>query len=100
MRQWLDHSPPDSVLRRAAIYLLVKLAHASELFPTSLFVDVLPESLPSSGGGSSFIFRGTWNGQLVVVKRPKILDDESKSVVSLVRLLTFFSTFQRVTSDR
>jgi hypothetical protein len=76
--QWLDNgSSLKHPLRRAVIYILVKLAAESGEYPPSLFitgVDVGSNRDPVATGGLADIFRGTYQGQDVAVKRLRMSD--------------------------
>jgi hypothetical protein len=81
--QW----PEDLALRRRVIYLLSKLASGSRRFPSSLFVagiDIGASRDPIAQGGFADVFQGTYNGQMVALKRPHT-NVESKTDYHRVR---------------
>jgi hypothetical protein len=57
---------------RVAIYLLVKLARASNLLPTKLWLQGVKEddTLSPMSGGFSYVWRGEFEGRAVAVKMP------------------------------
>jgi hypothetical protein len=70
--QWLDLSDPEHHLRRQLLYLLIKLAAASHLLPTNIYlqnVDLGETRDPWKFGGFADIFRGTYRGEAVAGKR-------------------------------
>jgi hypothetical protein len=73
--KYLDEQwPEDLSLRRRAIYLLLKLASTSRKFPYSFFVDGVDIGTsrdPVAQGGFADVFRGTYRGQAVALKRPR-----------------------------
>jgi hypothetical protein len=60
--------------------MLVKLAASSGNLPSSLFLrglNIGPSRDPLFAGGFSDIFKGTYQGQKVAVKRPRVTDTVS-----------------------
>jgi hypothetical protein len=75
--QWLD-AHPLHLLRQRAISLLVKLSAESQQFPPCLFlreVDLGPVRDPDKMGGFADVFRGSFQGGKVAVKRLRISTD-------------------------
>jgi hypothetical protein len=100
--QWLDLSAPEHPLRRQLLYLLIKLAAASHLFPTNMFlkgVDLGEARDPWNNGGFADIFRGTYRGQAVAGKkvRSAISDRES---IHAVRSTSIFKLCLPITFRR
>jgi hypothetical protein len=82
LRQWLDSAPQAHRFRQGAICLLVKLAATSGELPGSLFKDgirIENSRDPTFSGGCADIFRGTFEGQVVALKRPRVIDSETTS---------------------
>jgi hypothetical protein len=81
--QWLDLSDPEHPGRRRLLYLLIKLAAASEHLPSSMFlngVDLGDVRDPWTTGGFADIFRGTFQGQRVVGKRLRLHNLDKQAV--------------------
>jgi hypothetical protein len=81
--QWLDLSHPEHSLRRQLLYLLIKLAAASHLLPTNMFlqgVNLGDTSVPWRMGGFADIFRGWYQGREVVGKRLRLTTSETHDI--------------------
>jgi hypothetical protein len=77
-KQWLDISDPGDPLRRTAVYHLIKLAADSEQLPCSL--DIHDVDLGGVRdyvriGGMADIYRGTYRGRPVAIKKLRMLSD-------------------------
>jgi hypothetical protein len=87
-RQWLDLTPHSHTFRHSAVCLLAKLAAKSGQMPPTLFltgINIDDWRYPSFAGGFCDIFRGTYQGQTVAIKRPRVVDGVSNpSKVSTV----------------
>jgi hypothetical protein len=82
LRKWLDYAPQAHRFRQGAICLLVKLAATSGELPGSLFKDGIRignSRDPTFSGGNAEIFRGTFEGQAVALKRPRVIDSDTTS---------------------
>jgi hypothetical protein len=91
--KWLDEVPATHEHRRDALYLLVKLSSTSDQLPPSLFVhgvDIGTVRDPVRTGGFADIYRGTYNDELVAIKRLRVLE-ASKAQMHPVLVLFFFS---------
>jgi hypothetical protein len=75
--QWLDVAKNRGLCDhryRTIIYLLVKLSSFTKMLPRSLFITGIniesnEESFYENRGGYAAIYKGTWGGQVVAVKR-------------------------------
>jgi hypothetical protein len=79
INQWLDESGPEYKLKRYAIHLLVKLSASSGELPSSLFVrevDIGAVRDPTCTGGFADIYRGTYLGITVAIKRLRISESQ------------------------
>jgi hypothetical protein len=75
--KWLDEVPATHKHRRDALYLLVKVSSASDQLPPSLFVhgvDIGTVRDPVRTGEFADIYRGTYNNELVAIKRLRVLE--------------------------
>lgn len=87
LQVWLDcdssTSPHDGALYRRGLYCLVKLATASGELPSSLFlwgVGIGDSRDPCNHGAYADIFRGTYRGMDVAVKRLRTFKVDSQKV--------------------
>jgi hypothetical protein len=70
-------------VRRKAVSLLVKLSAESGIIPRDLFiqvVDIGEDRGPWEAGGFADVFRGTYNGQKVAVKRLRIFNADKPTI--------------------
>jgi hypothetical protein len=80
LSQWLDVAPPGHEFRRGALQLLVKIANRSQRLPASLFIRGLEmEDTPREYGGFADVFRGTYLGVPVAVKRLRVRKDDTSA---------------------
>jgi hypothetical protein len=99
--QWLDSSDPASPSRRAALYVMIRLAACCKRLPRSLYVRDVddprvrdPNYVPTKMGGFADIFIATRRGQLVALKRLRSFDvrePDSLRVCSLAQLRPGFT---------
>jgi hypothetical protein len=92
--QWLDLSDPELPYRRRLLYLLIKLAAASEQLPTTIFikdVDLGEARDPWSMGGFADIFRGKYRGRPVVGKRLRLHHTNKQGVHKVIETCCILS---------
>jgi hypothetical protein len=93
----MPSSPHDIDLYRRGLAYLVKLAALSGELPPSLFlygVDISNARDPTNLGGFADIFRGTYRGAPVAVKRLRLFTVDAKQmhrVSSLVSMHSFYN---------
>jgi hypothetical protein len=93
--QWLDLEDPEHPARRRLLYLLIKLAAASQQLPTNIFlqgVDLGEARDPWRTGGFADIFRGTYRNRTVVGKRLRLHNLDKKAVHTVRRLFAIIET--------
>jgi hypothetical protein len=84
--QWLTTFTTQNNFRRQVISILMKLCSASGVLPRDLFihgVNLGDDRDPWASGGFADVFRGTYNGQDVAVKRLRVFS-EDKAKIDLV----------------
>jgi hypothetical protein len=78
--QWLDVASPVHEFRRGALQLLVKISNRSGRLPESLFIrGLVVEDVPLVHGGFADVFRGSYLGVPVAVKRLRVLEDDKSA---------------------
>jgi hypothetical protein len=88
--QWLTAATSSHPFWRRALYLLLKLSSESRQLPKSLFidgVDIGSSRDPVCRGGFADIFRGTFQGRTVAIKRLYLEDRPEVHYVSVIRTL-------------
>ncbi|TFK43199.1 hypothetical protein BDQ12DRAFT_168524 [Crucibulum laeve] len=70
----------DAELQRIALRLMMKMCEMYNLLPSSLFIEgvELRERDPIDGGGFADIYRGSYRGKDVALKRIRIFQDRQK----------------------
>jgi hypothetical protein len=89
MHQWLTAATSSHPFWRRALYLLLKLSSSSRQLPKSLFiydVDIGSSRDPVYKGGFADIFRGTFQGRAIAVKRLYLEDHPEVHYVSVIQM--------------
>jgi hypothetical protein len=74
----LDLSSTSNSFRLEAIHLLIKLADRSGQFPRYMHLEdvkLVPDRQFHRHGGFADVYQGIHNGQLIAVKKPRLLGD-------------------------
>jgi hypothetical protein len=91
--QWLDEHPTH-FNRAVGIRLLIELASRSGEIPRSLFIEdakLENPQYPYTGGAFADVYRGTWDGKRVAVKRLRVMErgkarDATHRVSSMIQI--------------
>ncbi|KAL0959682.1 hypothetical protein HGRIS_011380 [Hohenbuehelia grisea] len=86
---YLSH-PQDVVFARRAHKLVIRLSVACGIFPSSLLIDgvTLLETESVSGGAFADIYRATYNGQQIALKRLRVWERSDRLRIHRVTPLT------------
>jgi hypothetical protein len=76
--------------------MLLKLSTTSGILPRDVFiqgVDIGPDRDPWTSGGFADVFRGTYDGQQVAVKRLRIMNEDKEAMNPVCHARCFDNRF-------